>query len=133
MSPVLLLRGAAGRSSQEEFGSFFSSCAQCVSKENTEKSEQEYRPLTPSSVSLKTLGSDCMTSIKSTLQSFSKTFLTLNIPVMSISALILVFSSDRYLYKLRDLHLDCENYTEAAYTLLLHTWLLKVRISELST
>uniref|UniRef100_A0A663FE92 Dedicator of cytokinesis 2 n=1 Tax=Aquila chrysaetos chrysaetos TaxID=223781 RepID=A0A663FE92_AQUCH len=31
----------------------------------------------------------------------------------------------RYLYKLRDLHLDCENYTEAAYTLLLHTWLLK--------
>lgn len=74
-----------------------------------------------------------MTSIKSTLQSFSRTFLTLNIPVMSISALILVFSSDRYLYKLRDLHLDCENYTEAAYTLLLHTWLLKVRISELST
>uniref|UniRef100_A0A8B9CU60 Dedicator of cytokinesis 2 n=1 Tax=Anser brachyrhynchus TaxID=132585 RepID=A0A8B9CU60_9AVES len=35
----------------------------------------------------------------------------------------------RYLYKLRDLHLDCENYTEAAYTLLLHTWLLKVRSS----
>ncbi|XP_048816133.1 dedicator of cytokinesis protein 2 isoform X2 [Lagopus muta] len=32
----------------------------------------------------------------------------------------------RYLYKLRDLHLDCENYTEAAYTLLLHTWLLKM-------
>uniref|UniRef100_A0A452H6G6 Uncharacterized protein n=1 Tax=Gopherus agassizii TaxID=38772 RepID=A0A452H6G6_9SAUR len=31
----------------------------------------------------------------------------------------------RYLYKLRDLHLDCENYTEAAYTLLLHTSLLK--------
>ncbi|XP_060052998.1 dedicator of cytokinesis protein 2 [Erinaceus europaeus] len=31
----------------------------------------------------------------------------------------------RYLYKLRDLHLDCENFTEAAYTLLLHTWLLK--------
>ncbi|KAB0350444.1 hypothetical protein FD754_015301 [Muntiacus muntjak] len=31
----------------------------------------------------------------------------------------------RYLYKLRDLHLDCDNYTEAAYTLLLHTWLLK--------
>ncbi|XP_044136813.1 dedicator of cytokinesis protein 2 isoform X2 [Bufo gargarizans] len=30
----------------------------------------------------------------------------------------------RYLYKLRDLHLDCENYTEAAYTLLLHTRLL---------
>uniref|UniRef100_A0A803TVA9 Dedicator of cytokinesis 2 n=1 Tax=Anolis carolinensis TaxID=28377 RepID=A0A803TVA9_ANOCA len=33
----------------------------------------------------------------------------------------------RYLYKLRDLHLDCENYTEAAYTLLLHASLLKVR------
>ncbi|XP_060693013.1 dedicator of cytokinesis protein 2-like [Hemiscyllium ocellatum] len=31
----------------------------------------------------------------------------------------------RYLYKLRDLHLDCENYTEAAYTLLLHAKLLK--------
>uniref|UniRef100_A0A8C8S3U4 Dedicator of cytokinesis 2 n=1 Tax=Pelusios castaneus TaxID=367368 RepID=A0A8C8S3U4_9SAUR len=31
----------------------------------------------------------------------------------------------RYLYKLRDLHLDCENYTEAAYALLLHTSLLQ--------
>uniref|UniRef100_A0A3P9HZU8 Dedicator of cytokinesis 5 n=1 Tax=Oryzias latipes TaxID=8090 RepID=A0A3P9HZU8_ORYLA len=31
----------------------------------------------------------------------------------------------RYLYKLRDLHLDCENYTEAAYTLLLHAELLQ--------
>ncbi|KAJ3588197.1 hypothetical protein NHX12_011791 [Muraenolepis orangiensis] len=31
----------------------------------------------------------------------------------------------RYLYKLRDLHLDCEHYTEAAYTLLLHSRLLK--------
>uniref|UniRef100_A0A673VVA9 Dedicator of cytokinesis 2 n=1 Tax=Salmo trutta TaxID=8032 RepID=A0A673VVA9_SALTR len=31
----------------------------------------------------------------------------------------------RYLYKLRDLHLDVENYTEAAYTLLLHSRLLK--------
>ncbi|KAJ8401055.1 hypothetical protein AAFF_G00390120 [Aldrovandia affinis] len=30
----------------------------------------------------------------------------------------------RYLYKLRDLHLDCENYTEASYTLLLHAELL---------
>uniref|UniRef100_A0A3Q2T550 Dedicator of cytokinesis 5 n=1 Tax=Fundulus heteroclitus TaxID=8078 RepID=A0A3Q2T550_FUNHE len=30
-----------------------------------------------------------------------------------------------YLYKLRDLHLDCENYTEAAYTLLLHAELLE--------
>lgn len=33
---------------------------------------------------------------------------------------------NRYLYKLRDLHLDCENYTEAAYTLLLHAELLEV-------
>uniref|UniRef100_A0A672M2N9 Dedicator of cytokinesis protein 5-like n=1 Tax=Sinocyclocheilus grahami TaxID=75366 RepID=A0A672M2N9_SINGR len=32
----------------------------------------------------------------------------------------------RYLYKLRDLHLDCENYTEAAYTLLLHAELARV-------
>ncbi|XP_016089472.1 dedicator of cytokinesis protein 5-like [Sinocyclocheilus grahami] len=32
----------------------------------------------------------------------------------------------RYLYKLRDLHLDCENYTEAAYTLLLHAELLEM-------
>ncbi|XP_062332902.1 dedicator of cytokinesis protein 2 [Osmerus eperlanus] len=31
----------------------------------------------------------------------------------------------RYLYKLRDLHLDVDNYTEAAYTLLLHSRLLK--------
>uniref|UniRef100_A0A7N8YBC5 Dedicator of cytokinesis 2 n=1 Tax=Mastacembelus armatus TaxID=205130 RepID=A0A7N8YBC5_9TELE len=31
----------------------------------------------------------------------------------------------RYLYKLRDLHLEGENYTEAAYTLLLHSRLLK--------
>uniref|UniRef100_A0A8D3DSB5 Dedicator of cytokinesis 5 n=1 Tax=Scophthalmus maximus TaxID=52904 RepID=A0A8D3DSB5_SCOMX len=31
----------------------------------------------------------------------------------------------RYLYKLRDLHLDCENYTEASYTLLLHAELLE--------
>uniref|UniRef100_A0A8C3EWT7 Dedicator of cytokinesis 2 n=1 Tax=Corvus moneduloides TaxID=1196302 RepID=A0A8C3EWT7_CORMO len=38
----------------------------------------------------------------------------------------------RYLYKLRDLHLDCENYTEAAYTLLLHAWLLKVSFSKLN-
>lgn len=33
----------------------------------------------------------------------------------------------RYLYKLRDLHLEGENYTEAAYTLLLHSRLLKAR------
>ncbi|XP_053574091.1 dedicator of cytokinesis protein 5 [Bombina bombina] len=31
----------------------------------------------------------------------------------------------RYLYKLRDLHLNSENYTEAAYTLLLHAELLQ--------
>lgn len=31
----------------------------------------------------------------------------------------------RYLYKLRDLHNECDNYTEAAYTLLLHAKLLK--------
>uniref|UniRef100_A0A672I6T9 Dedicator of cytokinesis 2 n=1 Tax=Salarias fasciatus TaxID=181472 RepID=A0A672I6T9_SALFA len=31
----------------------------------------------------------------------------------------------RYLHKLRDLHLEGENYTEAAYTLLLHSRLLK--------
>uniref|UniRef100_A0A663ELD4 Dedicator of cytokinesis 5 n=1 Tax=Aquila chrysaetos chrysaetos TaxID=223781 RepID=A0A663ELD4_AQUCH len=31
----------------------------------------------------------------------------------------------RYLYKLRDLHTDCENFTEAAYTLLLHAELLQ--------
>eukprot|EP00058_Branchiostoma_floridae_P022855 XP_002608345.1 hypothetical protein BRAFLDRAFT_91300 [Branchiostoma floridae] len=30
-----------------------------------------------------------------------------------------------YLYKLCDLHLECDNYTEAAYTLLLHATLLK--------
>uniref|UniRef100_A0A8C7H9X5 Dedicator of cytokinesis 2 n=1 Tax=Oncorhynchus kisutch TaxID=8019 RepID=A0A8C7H9X5_ONCKI len=34
----------------------------------------------------------------------------------------------RYLYKLRDLHMAVENYTEAAYTLLLHSRLLKVHI-----
>lgn len=31
----------------------------------------------------------------------------------------------RYLYKLCDLHLECENYTEAAYTLALHSRLLR--------
>lgn len=36
------------------------------------------------------------------------------------------FHSFRYLYKLRDLHTDCENFTEAAYTLLLHAELLQV-------
>lgn len=34
----------------------------------------------------------------------------------------------RYLYKLCDLHKECDNYTEAAYTLLLHAKLLKVRM-----
>uniref|UniRef100_A0A8D3DL24 Dedicator of cytokinesis 5 n=1 Tax=Scophthalmus maximus TaxID=52904 RepID=A0A8D3DL24_SCOMX len=38
----------------------------------------------------------------------------------------------RYLYKLRDLHLDCENYTEASYTLLLHAELLEPGNSVLS-
>uniref|UniRef100_A0A8C3IKG0 Dedicator of cytokinesis 2 n=1 Tax=Chrysemys picta bellii TaxID=8478 RepID=A0A8C3IKG0_CHRPI len=33
----------------------------------------------------------------------------------------------RYLYKLKELHVSYENYTEAAYTLLLHARLLKVR------
>lgn len=33
----------------------------------------------------------------------------------------------RYLYKLCDLHKECDNYTEAAYTLLLHARLLKVQ------
>lgn len=37
----------------------------------------------------------------------------------------LLFSA-RYLYKLCDLHKECDNYTEAAYTLLLHARLLKV-------
>ncbi|KAM9284784.1 dedicator of cytokinesis protein 1 isoform 6-T6 [Morus bassanus] len=32
----------------------------------------------------------------------------------------------RYLYKLCDLHKECDNYTEAAYTLLLHAKLLKM-------
>uniref|UniRef100_A0A8C7Z7G6 Dedicator of cytokinesis 1 n=1 Tax=Oryzias sinensis TaxID=183150 RepID=A0A8C7Z7G6_9TELE len=32
----------------------------------------------------------------------------------------------RYLYKLCDLHRECDNYTEAAYTLLLHAKLLKL-------
>ncbi|XP_073095267.1 dedicator of cytokinesis protein 1-like isoform X1 [Manis javanica] len=31
----------------------------------------------------------------------------------------------RYLYKLCDLHKECDNYTEAIYTLLLHAKLLK--------
>uniref|UniRef100_A0A8C1NVN1 Dedicator of cytokinesis 5 n=1 Tax=Cyprinus carpio TaxID=7962 RepID=A0A8C1NVN1_CYPCA len=38
----------------------------------------------------------------------------------------------RYLYKLRDLHLDRENYTEAAYTLLLHAELLEHTFSCIS-
>lgn len=37
-----------------------------------------------------------------------------------------VFYHLRYLYKLCDLHKECDNYTEAAYTLLLHAKLLKV-------
>lgn len=38
----------------------------------------------------------------------------------------LLFFTARYLYKLCDLHKECDNYTEAAYTLLLHAKLLKV-------
>lgn len=38
----------------------------------------------------------------------------------------IAFALLRYLYKLRDLHTDCENFTEAAYTLLLHAELLQV-------
>lgn len=37
-----------------------------------------------------------------------------------------LFHHLRYLYKLCDLHKECDNYTEAAYTLLLHAKLLKV-------
>uniref|UniRef100_A0A8C7Z6U0 Dedicator of cytokinesis 1 n=1 Tax=Oryzias sinensis TaxID=183150 RepID=A0A8C7Z6U0_9TELE len=40
---------------------------------------------------------------------------------MNLKALLPV----RYLYKLCDLHRECDNYTEAAYTLLLHAKLLK--------
>ena len=32
----------------------------------------------------------------------------------------------RYLHKLCELHLECDNYTEAAYTLMLYANLLKV-------
>lgn len=35
----------------------------------------------------------------------------------------------RYLHKLCDLHLECNNYTEAAYTLMLYTRLLRVSAS----
>lgn len=45
---------------------------------------------------------------------------------MAHSVLTDVLLIIRYLYKLRDLQLDCENYTEAAYTLLLHAELLEV-------
>ena len=34
----------------------------------------------------------------------------------------------RYLNILCDLHLECDNFTEAAYTLMLYTKLLRVRI-----
>ncbi len=33
----------------------------------------------------------------------------------------------RYLHKLKDLHLECDNYTEAAYTVMLYAKLLRVR------
>lgn len=35
-------------------------------------------------------------------------------------------AAPRYLYKLKDLHISYENYTEGAYTLLLHARLLTV-------
>jgi len=35
----------------------------------------------------------------------------------------------RYLYKLCDLHIEVDNFTEAAYTLMLHVNLLQVNIS----
>uniref|UniRef100_A0A8C0VDF8 Dedicator of cytokinesis 1 n=1 Tax=Cyanistes caeruleus TaxID=156563 RepID=A0A8C0VDF8_CYACU len=44
---------------------------------------------------------------------------TVNVLVTSVSV------AGRYLYKLCDLHKECDNYTEAAYTLLLHAKLLK--------
>ncbi|MEE6523828.1 hypothetical protein FKM82_022899 [Ascaphus truei] len=40
-------------------------------------------------------------------------------------AAIQCISQAQYLYKLCDLHKECDNYTEAAYTLLLHAKLLK--------
>uniref|UniRef100_A0A8D2LHM2 Dedicator of cytokinesis 5 n=1 Tax=Varanus komodoensis TaxID=61221 RepID=A0A8D2LHM2_VARKO len=44
---------------------------------------------------------------------------------MSCTVNVLVCDIQGYLYKLRDLHTDSENYTEAAYTLLLHAELLQ--------
>uniref|UniRef100_A0A8C0R446 Dedicator of cytokinesis 1 n=1 Tax=Canis lupus dingo TaxID=286419 RepID=A0A8C0R446_CANLU len=49
---------------------------------------------------------------------------TVNVLVSEIESLT-VFCHLRYLYKLCDLHRECDNYTEAAYTLLLHAKLLK--------
>uniref|UniRef100_A0A665TXY5 Dedicator of cytokinesis 5 n=1 Tax=Echeneis naucrates TaxID=173247 RepID=A0A665TXY5_ECHNA len=46
-------------------------------------------------------------------------------PEHRMSCTVNVLVCSEYLYKLRDLHLDCENYTEAAYTLLLHAELLE--------
>ena len=37
----------------------------------------------------------------------------------------------RYLHKLSDLHLGCDNYTEAAYTLMLYARLLQVKTSSI--
>lgn len=56
----------------------------------------------------------------------SDSYLALPLASLSLHLVTQHVSPNRYLYKLRDLHLDCDNYTEAAYTLLLHTWLLKV-------
>ena len=38
----------------------------------------------------------------------------------------------RYLYKLSDLHLDCDNFVEAAYTLMHHARLLTWSVEELT-
>uniref|UniRef100_A0A8C9BK40 Dedicator of cytokinesis 1 n=1 Tax=Phocoena sinus TaxID=42100 RepID=A0A8C9BK40_PHOSS len=43
----------------------------------------------------------------------------------TVNVLVSVKLNTRYLYKLCDLHKECDNYTEAAYTLLLHAKLLK--------
>lgn len=34
----------------------------------------------------------------------------------------------RYVHKLCDLHLNCDNFTEAAYTMMLYAQLLKVKV-----
>uniref|UniRef100_A0A673YVJ4 Dedicator of cytokinesis 5 n=1 Tax=Salmo trutta TaxID=8032 RepID=A0A673YVJ4_SALTR len=55
---------------------------------------------------------------------------TVNVLVCPYSTSLRDRRATRYLYKLRDLHLVCENYTEAAYTLLLHAELLEMVMSK---